>query len=410
MQGKKSSSTSRVPTLQSSRRKKSDGQATWKEDFTYTSTSRKPSSSQRSAVDTQLSSNQSVASSSAHRKRETVADSSKSTFARKLSPSQRSVAAPSSRNNKPNQSVVSSSSQVRRKKKKPKTKPLQVQVSDKNGGIKKEVHVRNNAFIVAKSCVDQHKGDANKQCVSLATTERKRNSCEDNEGLHNSISMMCLAATRNGGDFFSPSSDPNGRLDTIQNVLAEYPDFTTGLATTMSNVVTIVKTPGYNCFASERVRNLSDYGGTDNKGCKMLKSLKENGAIVVTDGTQVTADNAHEKIVLILHSMMKRNNQEELKTLKNRGDGRVVIDTQRFDCLNCNNAIANNGGGGKYCPDCIPEVSHIQLSHFFPQSLHPLILSILPHSDSTALLPTMTGRQKDTTRAENPLKSNIETA
>ena len=377
MQGKKSSSTSRVSkptsstsTSSTSRHKKSDGQASqsrdslldwnWKEDFrqsTSKSTSRKPSSSQRS------------------------------------------VTAPSSSNNS-----IQSSSQGSRKgsrKKKSKTISLEVLVSNKNGGIKKEVHVRKSAHTVAKSCVDQFSDNAQKQCASLANTERHRDSCGDNKGLHNSISMVCLSATQmDSGDFFSPTSDPHGRLGTIRNVLVEYPTFNIGLATTISNLVTIAKTSGYNCFASAGVRDLPDYGGKGyNKGCKMLQSLRENGAIVVTDGTTVTADNAHEKTVLILHPEMKYNNQDELKTLKIHKN--EAIGVQRLDCVHpdCTDAAAN-GTGGKYCDTHTPEVSHIQHSHFFPQSLHPLILPTLPRSDSSAPFPMRAGRQ-DMTKRQN---------
>ena len=281
-------------------------------------------------------------------------------ISRKPSPSQRSVTAPSS-----NKNSIQSSSQGNPKKKKSKTKSLEVLVSNKNGGIKKEVHVRTSAYTVAKSCVDRFSGNAKKQTASLVSTKRHRDSCGDNEGLHNAISMTCLAATKMGaGTFFSLDSDPLRRLDTIQNVLANYPDYTTGLATTMSNVVTILKTPKYNCFAPQCIRDLPDYGGDINKGRHMLRSFARLGAIVITDGTEVTADNAREKTVLILHDMMKHGNQDELKTLKTLQTG--YIKDQKFDCLNCNNAIASNGGCGKYCPDCIPEVSHIQLSHSFP--------------------------------------------
>lgn len=241
----------------------------------------------------------------------------------------------------------------------------------------KEVHVRKSAHTVAKSCVNQFSDNAQKQSASLTHTQRHRDSCGDNKGLHNAMSMMCLAATQmDAGDFFNPTSDPKGRLDAIQNVLAKNPTFNTGVATTMSSLVTIVKTPQYNCFAPKSAREMPDYGGDYNKGSYMLRSFANMGAICVTDGTHVNAGNANEKIVFILHSKMKYNNQEELKTLKANKD--EVIDIQRFDCLHpdCTDAAAN-GTGGKYCITHKPEVSHIiQHSHFFPQSLHPLILSI----------------------------------
>ena len=269
----------------------------------------------------------------------------KSSSTSRVPTSQRSIAAPSS-------------SQGSRKKKKPKTKLLGVLVSNKNGGITKDVHVRDSAYTVAKSCVETYEDDARKQTASLTHTQRHRDSCGDNEGLHNPMSMFCLAATQmEAGDFFTPTSDPKGRLNAIQNVLAKNPTFNFGVATTMLSLVTIVKTPKYNCFAPKSTRELPDYGGDYNAGAYMLKSFANRGAICVTDGTQVNADNAHEKIVFILHPMMKYNNQEELKTLKSGDD--FVKETQRFDCLHpdCTDTAAN-GTGGKYCNTHKPTVSH----------------------------------------------------
>ena len=143
---------------------------------------------------------------------------------------------------------------------------------------------------------------------------------------------------------------------------------------------------------------MNDYGGDQNLLSTILARLRNANVIVVTDGTDINAENAKVKKIYLISSLLTPDNEDACRQIVHQNNR---LKMERFDCMNCNNAIANNGGGGQYCLAHIPTVSHIQLPHFFPRSFHPLILSIIPHSDSTAPFPTRPGRQTDMTTCQN---------
>lgn len=277
--------------------------------------------------------------------------------------------------------------------------PVVFLASNTNGGIKKKFYAKKSAAPVAQACVDKHPGNAMKQCSSLANTERQRNSRGDNNNMHNSISMLSLASYKRGaGTFFSQSSDPEGKLSRIQNVLAKFPNKTTGLATKASNLVSIVNTPVYNAFVPENVLKLADYGNNNaNKFNYMINGFLRVGAVVVYGHSQVNADNAHLMEVFILHDYLTSGNHNLCKTLLQASNNRINV--QRFDCHGCDNVVVP-GCGDKYCEDCKPEVSHIQFT--LVSINHLLIISFLYYytSHSTAPFPMRTGRETDMTTCQ----------
>ena len=255
--------------------------------------------------------------------------------------------------------------------------PVTFLASNRNGGIKKTLNAKKSAAPVAQACVDRHPGNAKKQSTSLASVQRQRNSCGDNENMHNSISMLSLAShTRGAGTFISLGNDPENKLSRIQNVRVKFPNRTTGIVTKASNIVSILKTPGFNSFAPERARKLADYGNNHrNKFNYMITGFLQFGAVVVYGRGEINANTAHLMEVIVLHDSLTPGNHTLCKTLVQDNNKTHV---QRFDCHECNNAVAL-GCGDMYCEDCKPEVSHIQLLHFFPSIIYSSSHSYIIH-------------------------------
>lgn len=271
--------------------------------------------------------------------------------------------------------------------------------SNKGGRrITKKIDVHENAAPVLEASKTRHQDDAQKQVVSLNAIAMRRNSTGKNPEMNNIFSTLLNIAAGNPkfGEFFDANSP---RANQIQNVITKHNIKRSELrafATTANNMVKQFRKSKNNQFLKQSIMQRPDYGGNHNFLQILLKHCRELNIVVVTDGMDITSENAKQKKIYLVHSLLALGNEEACRQLVKQNN---TLKSERPDCehKDCTAAVGT-GGGGKYCPDCIPTVSHIQHSHFFPQSFHPLILSIIPHPDSTAPFPTRTGRETDTTK------------
>lgn len=283
--------------------------------------------------------------------------------------------------------------------------------SNKDGiRIMKKIEVHEEAAPVLQASKTRYQDNAQKLSVSFNTIAMRRNSTGKNPEMNNVLSSLLIIAAGNPmfGEFFDADSL---RANQIQNVIAKHNINISELrafATTAYNIVKQFRKPKNNQWLKQSILQRPDYGG-HNFLSTILVRLRELNVIAVTDGTDINAENAKVKKIYLISSLLTLGNEDACRQIVTQS---TLPTMERFDCRNCNNAIANNGGGGQYCLAHIPTVSHIQLPHFFPRSFHPLILSIIPHSDSTAPFPMRTGRQTDGTtcqiRAGVESKANLE--
>jgi len=240
-----------------------------------------------------------------------------------------------------------------------------------NHKIMKEIEVHEQAAPVLEAMKARHQDNAQKQVVGMNGIAQ-RNSTGNNPEMDNVLSTLLIIATGNPkfGDFFDANS---ARANQIQNVIAKHNINTSELrafATTAYNIVKQFRKPKNNQWLKQSILAMNDYGGDNNFLSTILVRLRDVNVLVVTDGTDINAENAKVKKVYLVSSLLTLGNEDACRQIvyQSRHSNRPKM--ERFDCMNCNNAIANNGGGGQYCLTHKPTVSWTTYNSFCSSPTH----------------------------------------
>ena len=239
--------------------------------------------------------------------------------------------------------------------------PFVYPASTKGGRrIMKKIEVHEQAAPVLEASKTRYQDNANKLSISLNVMAMRRNSTGNNPEMNNVLSTLLIiaAGTPKFGEFFDANST---RANQIQNVIAKHNINTSELrafATTAYNIVKQFRKPKNNQWLKQSILAMNDYGGDNNFLSTILVRLRDVNVIVVTDGTDINAENAKQKKIYLVSSLLTLGNENACRQIVHQSNRPKM---ERFDCEHsgCTDAIADFGGGGSFCKPHKPTVSHI---------------------------------------------------